>query len=130
MAQHVHKFAPGASLTLAVEAAVTAARLVMVTGDNQVSPATATSTSWIGAAATDAAVGEQVLVLRGGVQEIICSGAVTAGDLVVAAADGTVASLAAVTTPTAGDVTGTRAIVGTALVGGADGAVVRVAMAR
>ena len=118
MAQHVHKFTPGAAITLTAEAAVTAGRLVMVSGDNEVSPAAANSSAWLGAAATDAAIGEKVLILRGGVQKLEASGAIAAGALVVAATAGKVSALAAVTTPTAADVTNTRAIVGVALTGG------------
>lgn len=129
MAQHTHKFAPGAAVTHTAEAAVTGGRLVMITGDREVSPATANTTAWCGTAAFDAAIGESVTVLAGGVQSILASGAVTAGALVVAAADGKVAALAAVTTPTANDVTHTRAIVGVALTGGTDVAV-EVQMAR
>lgn len=115
MAQHTHLFTPGQAVTFTAEAAVTAGQLVAVTGDREVSPAGAASTAWIGVAATDAAAAESVLVLIGGVQKLVAASDVTAGDLVVAAAGGEVATLAAVTTPTEGDVTGTRAIVGIAL---------------
>jgi hypothetical protein len=66
-------------------------------------------------AAFDAAVGDLVTILGGGVQELVTTGTVTAGDVVVPAAAGTVSTLAAVTTPTAADVTNTRAILGVAL---------------
>lgn len=123
MAQHVHLFTPGAAVTFTAEAAVTGGHLVMVSGDRQVSQATAKSPAWVGVAAFDAAIGESVTVLKGGVQKILASGAIVAGGLVVAGATGTVAALAAVTTPTAADVTDTRAIVGIALTGGTDVAV-------
>ncbi len=115
MAQHVHRFAPGAPVSYTAEAAVTAGRLVMITGDREVSPATAKTAAWVGTAATDAAIGEGVLVLAGGVQKLVAASDITAGAIVVAAADGKIAALAAVTTPTAADVTDTRAIVGVAL---------------
>lgn len=115
MAQHTHLFNPGAAVTFTAEAAVTAGQLVIVTGDREISPATAKSAAWVGVAAFDAAIGESVTVLTGGVQKIVAASDVTAGDIVVAAADGKVATLAAVTTPTAADVTDTRAIVGIAL---------------
>ena len=125
----VHTFTPGANITCTAEAAVTGGRLVIITGNREVSPATAKSPAWLGSAAYDAAIGEQVAVLRGGVQTILGSGAIVAGGLVVAAADGKVIALAAVTTPTAADVTDTRAIVGVALTGGTD-IPVQIAMAR
>ena len=117
MAQHIHKFLPGESVTFKAEAAVTAGQLVVISGDREVSPGTAAAgAAWVGAAATDAAAGDNVLVLMGGVQKLTTTdAAVTAGDLVVAAADGKIAKLAAVTTPTADDVTGTRSVVGIAL---------------
>jgi hypothetical protein len=63
----------------------------------------------------------------GGVQKLVASGTVTAGDLVVCAAAGQVSTLAAVTTPTAADVTNTRAIVGVALTTATNGNIVDVA---
>ena len=120
MANHTHLFRPGEPVTFSAEAAVTGGRLVMVSGDRQVSPATAKAAEWVGVAAYDAAIGEDVAVLVGGVQRILASGAVVAGEIVVAATDGKVIKLAAVTTPTAADVTDTRAIVGIALTGGTD----------
>jgi hypothetical protein len=73
--------------------------------------------SWrsTGTAFDCAASGLLVTYFRGGIQELVASGTVTAGDTVVAGAAGTVATLAAVTTPTAADVTNTRAILGVAL---------------
>lgn len=117
MAQHTHKFAPGQGVTFTAEAAVTAGQVVMVTGEREVSTATAAGKlTWIGVAATDAAAGESVLVLSGGVQTLTSTAAViTAGDLVECADAGKVVKIAAVSTPTAGDVTSTRAIVGIAL---------------
>jgi sulfate adenylyltransferase subunit 1 (EFTu-like GTPase family) len=60
----------------------------------------------------------------------IASGTVTAGDIVVCAASGQVSTLAAVTTPTAADVTSTRAIVGVALTTATTGNIVDVQMDR
>jgi sulfate adenylyltransferase subunit 1 (EFTu-like GTPase family) len=65
-----------------------------------------------------------------GVQELVTTGTVTAGDLVVAATAGTVSTLAAVTTPTAADVTNSRAIVGVALTTATTGLKVQVKLAR
>ncbi|MET3349637.1 UNVERIFIED_ORG: ABC-type Fe3+-hydroxamate transport system substrate-binding protein [Arthrobacter sp. UYEF1] len=120
MGQHVHLFSPGEPVTFTASADVTAGRLIAVTGNRTVAHAAANSAAVAGAAAFDAASGEKVTVLKGGVQRILASGAIAAGALVVAATDGKVSALAAVTTPTAADVTNTRAIVGTALTGGTD----------
>lgn len=112
----IHKFQPGESVTFKAGADITDGQLVVVSGDRQVSPATAaTGAKAIGSAATDAKSGDDVLVLLGGVQRLTAASDINAGDLVVAADGGKIAAIAAVTTPTAGDVTSTRAIIGTAL---------------
>lgn len=120
MSQHVHLFSPGEPVTFTTSADVIGGRLVAVTGNRTVAHAAANSAAVAGVAAFDAASGEKVTVLKGGVQRILASGAIAAGALVVAATDGKVSALAAVTTPTPADVTNTRAIVGTALTGGTD----------
>lgn len=131
MADYLPLYKPGQSITRQTSAAVTGGQLVGVSGDDTVAPTTADQASWIGVAGFDAAAGEQVTVHCGGVQRILADGAVTAGDVLVASATaGRVATLAAVTTPTAADVTTTRAIVGIALTTAADGEPVDVHMER
>lgn len=120
MADYVPLFKPGAAVTSTTSAIVTGGTLLIVTGSGTVGPGTAKSPAWVGVAAQDAASGATVGYFSGGVQRILASGLVTAGDIVVAGAAGTVATLAAVTTPTAADVTDTRAIVGLALTTGTD----------
>lgn len=120
MASQVHLFTPGSSVTFTAAVDVTGGQLVAVTGNRAVSPTTAKTAAWVGTAAFDAKAGEKVTVLPGGVQNILAAGAIAAGALVVAAASGKVAALAAVTTPTAADVTDSRAVVGIALTGGTD----------
>lgn len=110
--------------------AVVGGTLVSVSATGTVATAAANDKGWLGVAAQDAASGVRVAVFSGGEQELIASGTVTAGDLVVCATGGKVSSLAAVTTPTAADVTNTRAIVGVATTTAADTALVRVFMAR
>lgn len=112
----VHKFHPGESVTFTAGGDLTDGQLVVVTGDREVSAAAAaTGVKAIGSAATAASTGDDVLVLLGGVQRLVAASDINAGDLVVAADGGKVAAIAAVTTPTAGDVTSTRAILGIAL---------------
>lgn len=120
MAQHAPLF-PDGPITCVAGAAIAAGQLVYVNDTGrEVSPTAGISSAWLGVAATDAAEGDKVTVHRGGVQRITASGAISAGALVTSAADGKVAALAAVTTPTANDVTHTRAIVGIALTTGTD----------
>ncbi len=115
MAEYLPVFLPGQAVTLKASAPITAGQLVAVTGVGTVGPAGANALNWVGVASTDAATNDNVTIYAGGVQSLLASGTVTAGDVVVAGAAGTVATLAAVTTPTAADVTNTRAIVGVAL---------------
>ena len=132
MPEYVPVFKPGEDITATASAAIVGGQLVGVSGPGSVAPtAAASSPSWVGVATTDAASGAKVGVTSGGVQELTCTTAVTAGDLVVSSATaGQVASLAAVTTPTAADVTGTRAIVGVALTSASAGAKARIKMER
>lgn len=130
MAEYLPVYKPGQALTLKASAAVTGGQVVAVSGDGTVGPAGAKSAAVVGVAAFDAAQNDNVTIYSGGVQSVKASGAVTAGDLVVSGAAGTVAKLAAVTTPTAADVTDTRAILGVALSTAADAALVRVQFDR
>lgn len=112
----IHKFAPGASVTFTASADVTEGQLVAVSGARSVAAATAaTGAKALGVAATDAKANEPVVVHMGGVLLLEAASDVAAGDLLVAADGGKVAAVAAVTTPTAGDVTATRAVIGIAL---------------
>jgi len=110
--------------------AVVGGNMLAVSGDGTVNVAGANAVNWVGVAAFDAASGARVTIHRSGVQLLVASGSITAGDQVVCAASGKVSTLAAVTTPTAADVTNTRAIVGIALNTVSDGGSVRVVLAR
>lgn len=112
----IHKFQPGESVTFTAGGDLTDGQLVVVSDDREVTAAAAsTGAKVIGSAATAASSGDDVLVLLGGVQRLVAASDINAGDLVVAADGGKIAAIAAVTTPTAGDVTSTRAILGIAL---------------
>ena len=130
MADYLPKYDSGKPFTRAASAAIAGGQLVGVSGSGTVAPTTASQASWLGVAAFDVASGDQVTVYTGGVQRLTASGAVTAGDLVVAAASGQVATVAAVTTPTAADVTTSRAIVGVALTTATTGTLVEVSLLR
>lgn len=75
--------------------AVTGGQLLEVAATGTVQPATAASVSVLGVAGFDAAANMEVLVFRGGVQELVANGTVTAGQQVEAAASGQVRTLAA-----------------------------------
>lgn len=121
MAEYLPVVTPGKAYTLKASAAITGRQVVAVTGVGTVGPAGATSAAWVGVAGFDAALNDSVTIYGGGVQELIASGAVTAGDALATGAAGTVATAA---TPTAAQ------FVGIALTTAATGAKVRVAMAR
>lgn len=130
MAEYLPLHNPGHARTSTTSAAVTAGQLLIVTGSGTVGPATAKSPAWVGVAGHDAASGAQVTYFSGGTQRLTAAGGITAGNIVVAGAAGTAAALAAVTTPTADDVTDSRAIVGIALTTALDTATVEVAFAH
>lgn len=130
MAEYLPVKIPGQALVSTASATITAGQLVAVSGVSTVAAAGANAVNWLGVAAFDAVSTDLVTVYCGGVQELVTTGTVTAGDLVVAAAAGTVSTLATVTTPTPADVTNTRAIVGVALTTATTGLKVQVKFAR
>jgi hypothetical protein len=121
MAEYLPIYKPGQALTLKASAAVTGRQVVAVSGVNTVGPAGAASTAAVGVAAFDAGINDNVTIYAGGVQEVIASGAITAGSPVICGAAGTVVASA---TPPAGQQ------VGVALTTAADAAVVRVQFGR
>lgn len=126
MAEYVHHWPPG-SYTSQASATITGGQLLMVTGVNTVGPTTGATTAWVGVAAHDAVSGDKITVLPiQGVHRLTASGTVTAGDQVVSAAAGKVASLAAAAGAAAGDINSARQVVGTALTTATDGNLVDV----
>ncbi|MBN9210725.1 MAG: hypothetical protein BGO45_10650 [Microbacterium sp. 71-36] len=95
MTSHIHMFEPGDKITCETTADVIGGRLVEITGPRRVAHAGAGSAKVFGAAATDTKTGGDVLVLRGGVQKLVASAAIAAGDRVKAAAAGKVATVGA-----------------------------------
>lgn len=97
MADYSPKFKPGADITLTAGAAITGGQLVMVStaADNTVIPTSGVVSSWLGVARQDAAIGEKVVVTRGGVQTLISSGAIVRGARVVPGAAGVVTTIGA-----------------------------------
>lgn len=121
MAEYIPIYKPGQALTLKASAAITGRQVVAVSGSGTVAPAGAASTASVGVAGFDAATNDNVTIFAGGVQEVVASGAITAGDPVICGANGTVVTSA---TPPAGQQ------VGVALTTAADGANVRVQFGR
>jgi len=136
MADYTPVYVAGECITLTAGAAVKGGDVLEVTGSSTVSPITPGATpsvKVVGLAQSDAPSGARVSVWSfGPVHEAVADGTVTAGDQVVTAtnANRQVRTLGAVTTPTAADVVGTRAILGVALTTAADGLKVRFMAAR
>jgi len=120
MADYLPVRIPGKALVVPASAAVTGGQLVQVSGSNTCAATAFATARWLGVAAFDVATGELLTIHCGGTQELTASGDITAGDIVVAAAAGAVATA----TPGAGQQ------VGIALTTAASGAKVRVQMAR
>lgn len=110
-------FTPGRDFTQIAGAAIVGGQLLAVSAAQTVIPTGATALNWLGVARFDTAIGDKVTVTRGGVQRLVASGAVTAGDRLASATNGRVVTAAAGT-------------VGTALSTVADGALVDVALDR
>ncbi|NUR09338.1 MAG: DUF2190 family protein [Nocardioidaceae bacterium] len=136
MADYIPKFKPGEDLTMTAGAAIVGGRLVYVSGANTVQETAGITAAWLGVADQDAASGAKVGITSGGVQELTASGTIAAGDTLVAAAAGQVATLAAAaatgtaTATTQTDITNSRAIVGIALTAATNGNKVLVRMTR
>lgn len=94
---YIQGVAPFSDVT--ASAAVTGGQLVEVTGVKTVGPAGAASVKVVGVAAHDAGVGASLTVhpIPGNVHETTTPGGVTAGQVVIAAAAGTVNPVAAET---------------------------------
>lgn len=131
MADYLPLFKPGQDITSTTSAAVTGGQLLAVSGSGTVAPTAGATAAWVGVAAYDAASGARVAIHKGGVQRLTATGAIAAGDQVVSAANGTVATVPAVAaTVGSADVTNTRQIVGIALTSAAAGAAVDVDFLR
>lgn len=95
MAEYAPHYYDGDVVTFIAGAAITAGRLVEITGNMTVGPAGAASTKVVGVAGRDTASGANVPVYRVGVHDLVAAGAISAGDHVVAGALGTVATIGA-----------------------------------
>lgn len=126
MSDYLPVYTPGQAVGFTASAVITGGQLVAVSGNGTVGPAGASSASYIGVAAHDAAANSRVTVYaRGVVHESTAAGAITAGAQLAAAAAGTVATMAAAAANALGDINNARAVIGVALTTAADTALVR-----
>lgn len=92
---YVPNFLPAFQITCTAAAAITQGQLVYVSGNYAVTPTSAATSARCGVAAQTVPSGSPVDVYFVGVHTLTASGAITAGDPVVAAASGAVADLGA-----------------------------------
>ena len=85
---------------------MTAGQALIVSGDDTVAASSGASAAFVGIAAFDAASGADVNVITEGVHELAASGSITAGDLVITAASGAVATQGSATAANAVQVIG------------------------
>jgi hypothetical protein len=127
----VEAFPSGATkVTMSAGAAITAGRLVEISGNRTVIQAGAISNKVVGVAlegsdGVGAPTADKIAVASGGIFLLTATGAIAAGDKVVAGANGTVQTVAAAAATVQG-ITDTRAIVGIALEAIANGQTGRV----
>lgn len=95
MGDYTPTHVPGHALTLVASTAITGGQPLEVTGDDQVGPAAAGTTKFVGHAGHDAAAGQRVTVHTPGrtVQECTAAAAITAGDSVQVGANAGLAPL-------------------------------------
>jgi hypothetical protein len=120
MADYTPIYMPGQSVNGTLSTAVVGGNLVAVSATGTIGVAGAGSVAVVGVAAQDAAIGAKIAYYVGGVQELVASGTVTAGQTVEAAAAGQVS--------THTDGTGDGKIVGVALTTATTGNKARVQM--
>lgn len=92
---YVPLFLDGGEPTFTAGTAITGGQLVYISADNTVSPTTAATAAWIGVAAQTVPAGATVAVYTEGIHLLAASGAIAAGDVVVPAAAGAVATIGA-----------------------------------
>jgi hypothetical protein len=93
-------YLPAFSLPMTASAAITGGQVVAVSGNNTVAPTSAASGAVVGVASNDAASGVQLPIYTVGVHLLTASGSISAGDTVISAAAGAVATIGSDTTDT------------------------------
>lgn len=121
MAEYLPILTPGATGTKQASAAITGGQVLVVSGSGTVAPSSAASAAVLGVAGHDAASGTKVMYYTTGEHESTATGAITAGQTLAAAANGTVAPLGAGTIDQ---------MIGVAVTSAANGAKVRWQWAR
>jgi predicted RecA/RadA family phage recombinase len=90
MADYAPKYSPGDHVTYAAAAAIVGGNVVYLSAAGQVTPTSAAAATVVGVASTDAATGDYISVVRGGVQRLVSGAAIAVGDPLKSAASGRV----------------------------------------
>lgn len=93
----VPTFAPGERFPLTAQVAIKAGQCLSVTGVELVSPTSAADATFIGVASFDTRQGDKVTVRGEGIMTLKATGAITFGQRVTTAANGTVAAFSGTT---------------------------------
>jgi deoxyinosine 3'endonuclease (endonuclease V) len=122
MSSYEPKYLYGQEASATASATITGGQLLVVSGNGTVGPAGAGAANVIGVAAQDAASGARLSYFpRGKIHITTAAGSITAGDQVISAASGQVATLAAAAAAAVGDVNAARQVLGVALTTAANG---------
>ena len=92
MTDYLPKFKPGDSITRKASAAIDGGQVVVVSGSGTVAPSAGANAAFVGMAAHPAAIGDDVTIYKGSVQRPLAASAIVAGDIIVTAANGRVAT--------------------------------------
>lgn len=92
MGEYTPIYTPGQSVNGTLSTAVVGGNLVAVSATGTIGVAGAASYAVVGVASNDGAIGAVIAYFTGGVQELVASGTVTAGQTVESAAAGQVAT--------------------------------------
>ncbi|MGW0052050.1 capsid cement protein [Nocardia nova] len=115
MSEFLPRFFPADRVPCTTSAVVTGGQVLVVSGDNTVAPSSAAAIPFGIAAYDDPVGGAQIMAYRDGICSLNASGAIAAGDAVVPAAAGAVATI--------GSDTNYAHVVGQALAAAANGKV-------
>lgn len=99
------------SYTATASATITGSQVLVITGVGTVGPAGAAALPIAGVASRDAVAGDSLTVYRNGIQNLVATGSVAAGDALTSGANGTVVTNA---TPASGTHVGTALTTATA----------------
>ncbi|MFE3229334.1 capsid cement protein [Nocardia sp. NPDC059228] len=93
MSDFLPLYAPADKVPAVTSAAVTAGQVVVVSGNNTVAASTAAAMAYGVASQDDLVGGNQIMVWRCGIHLLTASGAIAAGDAVIPATGGAVATI-------------------------------------